>query len=122
MTDENTPAVPETEAPQPTPEPTPETTNETPEPETTTDDSVFADDTDPKEGDIAANRDGDLPLAKETADDAPDHDWGAIGPRLWAVLRNLLGGNKTCHPDKIVIDADHEDVAEAHDILAQQPE
>ena len=39
MTDENTPAVPETEAPQPTPEPTPETTNETPEPETTTDDS-----------------------------------------------------------------------------------
>lgn len=119
MTDENTQAETETEIPQPTPETAPETTNETPEPEPTTDDSDFTDDTNPDEGDIAANREADLPVEKETAEDAPDHDWGKVGPRLWAVLRNLLGGNKTHLDDKIVIDATHEDVAEANDLIAK---
>jgi len=52
----------------------------------------------------------------------PDLDWQVEGPRLWLALHDLLAGSKTRHDDKYVIEASHEAVGAAHDILAQQAE
>ena len=57
-------------------------------------------------------------VAEEPKEDAPsDIDWKTAGPKLWAALKNILGGNKTKHDDKYVIEASHEDVQSAHDAL-----
>lgn len=46
-------------------------------------------------------------------------DWSTVGPRAWTALHNILSGNKTKHDDKYIIEASHDDVSEAHDVLKQ---
>lgn len=57
-----------------------------------------------------------IPVAEETL---PNVNWNEKGPKLWRLLKKLLGGNKTKYDDKYVIEASHETVGEAHDELNQ---
>lgn len=48
----------------------------------------------------------------------PDLDWEEAGPQLFALLQEIMGGNKVAHDDKYVIEVSHEAVGKAHELLA----
>lgn len=101
---EETPAQPTTGVPQPEPE------QEEPDVE------ASVDDLDDEADDEPADEDDE----SDTGVPAPSGvDWSALGPRLWSALHNILSGNKTKHDDKYVIEASHQAVEEAHDVIAQ---